>query len=55
MLLPLKLAGPVQWTEYCGDAELVRQIPWADKYLGQPLLLLIEAIRPTLANGQQHG
>ena len=47
--------GRLRWTEYCGDAELVRQIPWADKYLGQPLLLLIEAIRPTLVNGRGHG
>ena len=38
----------LRWTEHRGDAELVRQIPWAEKYLGQPLLLLIEAGRPTL-------
>ncbi len=38
----------VRWAEYCGDAELVQQIPWAAKYLDQPLLLLIEAIRTPL-------
>ena len=37
----------LRWTQYSGDDELVRQIPWADKYLGRPLLLLIEATRPT--------
>ena len=37
--------GQIRWTQYCGDPELVQQIPWADKYLGQPLLLLIEARR----------
>ena len=29
--------------EFCGDAALVEQIPWAAKYLGRPLLLAVEA------------
>ncbi len=35
--------------EFVGDEELVRQIGWAKKYLGRPLLVLIEAGR----SGQQ--
>ena len=34
------------WAEHRGDAELVRQISSAEKYLGQPLLLSIRASRP---------
>jgi len=29
--------------EFSGDEELVREIPWASKYLGRPLLLTVEA------------
>lgn len=29
--------------EYCGDAELLRQIPSAARYLEQPLLLTVQA------------
>jgi SAM-dependent methyltransferase len=36
----------VRWREYAVDASLVDDIPWARKYLGRPLLLLVEAERP---------
>ncbi len=36
----------VRCEEYGADAELVQQIPWAEKYLGHPLLLIIQALRP---------
>jgi len=32
--------------DYGVDAELVSAIPWAQKYLGRPLLLVLEAERP---------
>jgi SAM-dependent methyltransferase len=35
----------LEWQEYRGDARLVREVPWAGKYLGQPLLLLVRAER----------
>ena len=35
-----------RWQEYRGDAELVREIPEAMKYVGRPLLLTVEATRP---------
>jgi SAM-dependent methyltransferase len=31
--------------EYTVDEELVAEIPWAAKYLGQPLLLIVDALR----------
>jgi hypothetical protein len=33
----------LRWRDYRVDAELVTHIPWASKYLGQPLLLIVEA------------
>lgn len=36
----------VRCEEYSVDAEVVEQIPWAEKYLGHPLLLIIQALRP---------
>ena len=36
----------VAWREYRGDAELIRSVPAAAKYLGQPLLVLVSAERP---------
>ena len=44
--------------EFVGDEELVRQIGWAKKYLGRPLLVLIEAGRSgqqSVASGQLWG
>jgi SAM-dependent methyltransferase len=35
----------VEWREYAGDAELAEEVPWAAKYLGRPLLLLVWAER----------
>jgi SAM-dependent methyltransferase len=35
----------VTWREYQGDQSLVEEVPWAGKYLGRPLLLLIHAER----------
>ena len=32
--------------EYCGDSELLAEVPGATRYLGRPLLLVIEALRP---------
>jgi len=29
--------------EFCGDAALADEIPWAAKYLSRPLLLTVEA------------
>ncbi len=34
------------WEQYCGDSKLLEEVPGADKYLGRPLLLIIEASRP---------
>jgi len=34
-------------SEFCGDKALVEQVPWATKYLGRPLLLVVEARRQT--------
>ena len=31
--------------EFCGDAQLVQDVPWAVKYLGRPLLLVVQAWR----------
>ncbi len=36
----------LQWLEYRGDQDLLEVVPWADKYLGRPLLLVVEAMRP---------
>jgi SAM-dependent methyltransferase len=35
----------LDWREYPGDDQLVEQVPWAHKYLGRPLLLLVLAER----------
>jgi SAM-dependent methyltransferase len=35
----------LRWEEYRGDERLVAEVPWAAKYLGRPLLLLISAAR----------
>jgi ubiquinone/menaquinone biosynthesis C-methylase UbiE len=35
--------------EYSVDQQIVEGIPWASKYLGRPLLLVIEAARPRAA------
>jgi SAM-dependent methyltransferase len=36
-----KVAG----REFYGDAQLVQEVPWAGKYLGRPLLLVVQAWR----------
>jgi hypothetical protein len=38
----------LRWHDYSIDAPLVEAIPWARKYLGRPLLFLVEAERPGL-------
>jgi SAM-dependent methyltransferase len=35
----------LHWREYPGDDQVVEQVPWAHKYLGRPLLLLVLAER----------
>jgi len=35
----------LRWSEHRGDAGLAAEVPGADKYLGRPLLLLVEARR----------
>jgi len=35
----------LQWREYLGDASLAEEVPGASKYLGRPLLLLVQARR----------
>jgi SAM-dependent methyltransferase len=35
----------VGYHEFCGDERLVDEVPWATKYLGAPLLLVIVAVR----------
>ena len=35
----------LDWREYRGDHELVEKVPWARKYMGRPLLLLVRAQR----------
>ena len=35
----------VRWREYGVDAQVVEQIPWAEKYVGRALLLVVEAGR----------
>jgi SAM-dependent methyltransferase len=37
----------VRCSEYCVDAALVDDIPWAQKYLGRPLLLIIQGVSPS--------
>jgi SAM-dependent methyltransferase len=37
--------GNLRCREYCGDSELIEEVPEACKYLGRPLLVVIEAIR----------
>jgi SAM-dependent methyltransferase len=36
----------VRWREYCADNSLVEEVPSAARYLGKPMLLIIEAVRP---------
>jgi ubiquinone/menaquinone biosynthesis C-methylase UbiE len=36
----------VRTRDYAADEALVEQIPWAVKYLGRPLLLIVDAARP---------
>jgi ubiquinone/menaquinone biosynthesis C-methylase UbiE len=36
----------LRWREYAADQTLVHEVPWAGKYLGRSLLLLVEAVRP---------
>ena len=38
--------GRVRCHEFQGDEELVREVSWAGKYVGRPLLLVLEAHRP---------
>ncbi len=38
----------LRWRDYSVDAPLVAAIPWASKYLGRPLLFVVEAERPGL-------
>jgi SAM-dependent methyltransferase len=35
----------LEWQEYRGDDRLVEEVPWAIKYTGRPLLLLVRAQR----------
>ncbi|MGH7865753.1 MAG: class I SAM-dependent methyltransferase [Candidatus Binataceae bacterium] len=35
----------IAWREFAGDDRVVDEVPWASKYLGRPLLLVIEAHR----------
>jgi SAM-dependent methyltransferase len=35
----------LDWREYRADARLVEDVPWAAKYLGRPLLLVVRAAR----------
>ena len=35
--------GDVAVCEFSGDEALIREVPWAGKYLGRPLLLTVEA------------
>jgi SAM-dependent methyltransferase len=35
----------LDWREFPGDERLVQEVPWAGKYLGRPLLLLVRAER----------
>jgi SAM-dependent methyltransferase len=35
----------LEWQEYRGDDRLVEEVPWAIKYRGRPLLLLVRAQR----------
>jgi SAM-dependent methyltransferase len=35
----------LDWREYRGDDRLVEEVPWATKYVGRPLLLLVRAER----------
>ena len=37
--------GDINIREFRGDELLVRDIPWASKYLGRPLLLTVEAYK----------
>ncbi len=36
----------LRWHDYSVDAPLVEEIPWVSKYLGHPLLFVVEAERP---------
>jgi SAM-dependent methyltransferase len=36
----------LRWREYAADRSLLDEVPTAEKYLGRPLLLLVEAVRP---------
>jgi SAM-dependent methyltransferase len=42
----------LRWWDYRADTSLVEEIPWASKYLGRPLLLVVEATRPDPVNGR---
>jgi len=35
----------LDWRECRGDDRLVREVPWANKYVGRPLVLLVQAER----------
>ena len=35
----------LEWREYIGDRRLLEQVPWASRYVGRPLLLLIRGER----------
>ena len=35
----------LDWQEYRGDQQLVEEVPWASKYQGRPLLLIVRAER----------
>jgi SAM-dependent methyltransferase len=37
--------GRVRAQEFHGDAQLVQEVPWAVKYLGRPLLFVLQAWR----------
>lgn len=37
----------LRWHEHAVDPALVAEVPWATKYMGRPLLLLVEATRPS--------
>jgi SAM-dependent methyltransferase len=35
----------LEWHEYTGDHSLLEEVPWATKYIGRPLLLLVRGER----------
>jgi SAM-dependent methyltransferase len=44
----------IRWREYCADHSLVEEVPRAARYLGKPMLLIIEAVRPEGGEMRRH-